>query len=213
MHGAIIELNPGFNINQVREMPPAEAPITLYNMIQLTNQIINDEVPSLQDVFVGEAPYAQASGKAIGNLQSATFNQLSDNVRSMNEFRRRKKQIMLNFIQEHARIPLEAHMWRKGVDLPEIFPEDARHIGFELSLPDTTSIPNTTAGRMQILGFLAQIGIMIKPDKVFEFLNLDRSHGLEQNDFVIMPPTAPGQSGEGKEESTPSMPVGVSKAA
>ena len=214
-HGMNIELNPGKGLEDIEFLQSAEAPISLLKMIELTTQAMTGTSPAMNEAFAGQAPFAGASGKAIEGLQMSAFSELSANIRSMSDYRRRRCRIRLNHIQQFAMRPLGPHQWRGGLDLPDDFPEDARYIGFDLGLPDIASIPNTVQGRIQVLQFLASMGYMMRPDKVLPFLNLDRGFGIKAEDFIMAAPGGaagggqqPGAGGELEGPAT-AMPVDV----
>ena len=180
------------NLVQFTNAP--DPPVTFLNMIQLVNQIIDDQAPSLAPVFVGEAPGASSSGRAINSLQQAVFNQLSDNVRDFNAMRERRARIRLNFIQQFSRQSVKPNRWRLGYDLPPIT-EEARRMPFKLMTPDVSSLPQTPAGKMQLLLMLQQLGLIIKPERVSELIGLKSAYGVSEEDLVQMGQPGMGQPG------------------
>lgn len=179
--------------NAVQFVQNPEAPVSLLNMIQMVNQFINEQVPSLSPVFAGQSPGASTSGRAISNLQTAVFTQLSDNIRDMNAFRERRARIRLNFIQQFAKRSMKPNRWRMGYDLPELS-EEARYQPFMVSTPDTSSLPQTPLGKLQVISMLMGMGIRIKPERLMEMVGLKSGYGLSEADLVqaITPP--PGLS-------------------
>ena len=190
LHGAILRLNEGFNIEDLKHLPPEIIPPALIEFIQFITGIMTDMMPSLSEVFSGEAPYSGASGRAVASLQFANFNQLSDNIREMNEFRLRRQRIKIALLQQFARRPLRPHLWRGGLDMQDPFPEEARHIGYKLSMPDLTSLPNTPAGKLQVLQTLLSMGMV--PKDPLSLLGVNKGYGWTQDDFYMMPITPPG---------------------
>lgn len=184
-HGKVIELNENFNPEDFKHLPPEDVPIVLFQFIEYISKIMVDMMPSLSEVFSGEAPYSGASGRAVASLQFANFNQLSDNIREMNEYRLRKKRIRLALVQQYARKPQKPHLWRGGLDMQVPFPEDARHIGFRTKMPDLSSLPNTPAGRLQVLNTMAQLGWI--PKNPLELLGVTKGYGWTENDFIQAP--------------------------
>lgn len=183
-------LQPGEPIgNAVSFVQNPEAPVSLLNMIQMVNQFIGDQVPSMSPVFVGQSPGASTSGRAISNLQTSVFNQLSDNIRDMNAFRERRARIRLNFIQQYAKRSMKPNRWRMGYDLPELS-EAARYQPFMVSTPDTSSLPQTPLGKLQVIGMLMGLGLMIKPERLMEIVGLKTGYGLTEEDLIqaMVPP-------------------------
>ena len=82
--------------------------------------------------------------------------------------------------------------------MPEVFPDDARKIGYQLVMPDSTSIPNTIAGKLQVVQFLQSSGFYLAPDKLLEFIGLDRGFGLKAEDLLV--PGIPQGGGQMDEE-------------
>ena len=197
-HGIIVELNEGKNMDDLQHLPPEELPAALVQFVLQVSQTADGMAPSLNPVFTGDAPFSGASGRAVNNLQAASFNQLSGNVAAMNEFRLRRARIKVTMIQQFARKPLKPHLWRGGLDLPEVFPDDARKIGYQLVMPDSTSIPNTIAGKLQVVQFLQSSGYSLAPDRLLEFIGLDRGFGLKAEDLLV--PGIPQGGGQMDEE-------------
>ena len=195
LHGAIIRLNAGVNLNALEHIPPELIPPAIGEFIQFITQIMTEMMPSLSQVFTGEAPFAGASGRAVQSLQFANFNQLSSNIRAMNEYRLRRKRIQLAIAQQFARKPSLPHMWRGGLDLHSPFPEEARHIGFHLEMPDLTQLPNTPIGRLEMLNQITGLGYM--PKDPFKILGVTKGYGWTKNDFIQIPLVPPGAAGNG----------------
>lgn len=209
MWGAIIRLNEGKHIGQVQHIPPEQVPPEIVHFITFITTTLTEMMPSLSQVFSGEAPYAGASGRAVASLQFANFNQLSDNIREMNEARERRKRIRLALAQQFARKPNEPHLWRSGLDMQVPFPEEARHIGFRVTQPDLTQLPNTPVARMEMLNQMAAMGYVAK--NPLELLGLTKGYGWTIEDF-IQAPLQPQSTGKpmhtGAASGTePSMPV------
>lgn len=183
LHGANIELNEGFEISDVIHLPPEQLPAGYYQMIDLVIGVM-DRVSKVTDVFTGEAPEGQLSGRAIAAIQAAAFSQISSLTRQINEFRARLARMRVVFIQQTAKRPLPLHMWRGGLDLPDMFPEQARHIGFTVSIPDASSLPVTPAGRLQWVQALQAIGIQLSQSKILDLLKLDTGFGIREEDLV-----------------------------
>lgn len=196
LQGAILRMNEGFDIGDLQHLPPEIVPPVLIEFIQFISGIMTDMMPSLSSVFAGEAPFAGASGRAVESLRFANFNQLSDNIREMNEFRLRRMRIKVAVLQQFARRPLKPHLWRGGLDMQDPFPEEARHVGYRLSMPDLTALPNTPAGKLQMLQVLASLGL--QPKDPLDILGLTKGYGWTSEDFTMagFPPFAGGQVDE-----------------
>ena len=194
-YGVNIEVD--FNkasVNSIDEaIKPFAPPVisqVLYSLFEHSIRAIADMMPSLNPVFTGEAPFAGASGRAVNTLQWAAFNQISANIRAMNEYRMARKRIQISHTQQFARRPLSPHLWRRGVDFPEIFREEARHVGYHLKMPDETSLPNTPTGKLQVIQILASLGLQMPIDKLIEFAGFDTGYGWSEDTF--QQPAVPG---------------------
>lgn len=199
VHGANIKLKKNKKINEdFLFIPPGEAPVSLMQAIQAVGMLLDEGAPSLAPVFTGNEPSAQSSGRAIMSLQQASFNQFSSQFQSMNEFRLRRTGMRLHYIQQKGRLPQAPHMWRRGLDLPDELPEDARFVGFNLSIPDSTGIPNTVLGRLQVLQILNGLGYALSPARTIDFLKLDTTYGISEQDLLQPAPveSAGGQMNE-----------------
>ena len=193
--GAILRMNEGFDIGDLQHLPPEIVPPVLIEFIQFISGIMTDMMPSLSEIFSGEAPYSGASGRAVASLQFANFNQLAGNIREMNEFRLRRQRVKIALLQQFARRPLKPHLWRGGLDMQSPFPEEARHVGYRLSMPDLTALPNTPAGKLQMLQVLASMGLQAKDP--LNLLGLTKGYGWTSEDFtMVVPPFAGGQVDE-----------------
>ena len=193
-HGKVITINEGFNLEDFEHIAPEDVPAVLFQFIDFISNIMENMMPSLARVFAGDAPN-NASGRAISSLQFANFNQLSDNIREMNEYRERRKRIRLGLVQQFARKPALPHLWRGGLNMQVPFPDDARHIGFRTKMPDLSSLPNTPAGRLQVLNTMASMGYMAK--NPLELLGVTKGYGWTMNDFVQVPMMPQGAGGTG----------------
>lgn len=197
VHGLNIEFPEGYKIEDFEHLPPDAVPAFLGEMLAAISQSIDEEVPSLNDVFTGQEPQGDPSGRAINALQYASFSQLSANIRRMNDFRLRRARIKVTMLQQFARKPLAPHLWRGGIDLPSTFAEDARYVGYHLALPDTSQLPNTPAGRLQVVQMLANMGMVMTPERMLEFIGLDKGFGLQADDFMPAVQQVADQAGGG----------------
>lgn len=206
IHGLNIEFDDRlFRVDDFEHLPPDQVPPVLFQIYQLLSEQMDSEIPSLSDVYTGDAPEGNESGRAINARQYAAFSQLSANIRAMNEFRRKRTRIKLTMIQQYAQRPLSPHQWRGGIDLPDFFPEDARHVSYELVYPDLSQLPNTPAGRVQVVimltnmvNSLVQSGVQVTQqtiERLMEFIGLDKGFGLKAEDFL--PAIMPGMMGTG----------------
>ena len=167
----------------VQPFPQDAVPPVLYQILQHSIEGIADMMPSLNPVFTGEAPFSGASGRAVNTLQWASFNQISANIRAMNEFRLARMRMLVSLTQQFARRPLRPHLWRRGIDFPEVFPDEARHIGYHLKMPDATSMPNTPTGKLQVAQVMAALGAQMSVDELIKFVGFDRGYGWDAETF------------------------------
>ena len=208
--GANIRINENFTLNDVREWDPQTVPPQIMEFVLFMSQTMQDLMPSLSPVFAGDAP-SGSSGRAISHLQFANFSQLSDNIREMNEFRKRTKRIRLSLIQQFAKEPMHPNLWRGGLDLKGPFPEDARHIGYRLSTPDLTQLPNTPQGKLAYLNHLTQLGYI--PKDPLNLLGITQGYGWTSEDFEYINPMLMAQmQGQGMDFDAasgfdPTMPI------
>ena len=183
-HGGLLELNQGKRLDQVRELPNPEAPISLGNAISAVQEILTQFAPSLSPVFVGESPGANTSGRALSALQSAAFNQLSDNMRAFNEERKRTARIRMNLIQQYS--GHGDHNPRMGSGIGGLLDNSTRHVGFDVTLPDPSGLPQTTAGKIEVLAMLNSMGYQLTPDTVVQMIGLDTGYGLTPDKLISM---------------------------
>ena len=163
---------------------PSEAPPQfLFELFQYTLNSIDEMMPSLSPVFTGDSPHEGASGRAINNLQWASFNQISANVREMNEHRLAIMRILITHIQQFAKKPVSPHLRRRGVDFPNQFPETARHIGYNLKMEDAASLPTTPSGKLELATVLASLGAVLPIDKLIKFVGFDKGYGWDASTF------------------------------
>ena len=195
LHGAVLRLNEGFQISDIQHIPAEQIPPSIGEFINFITQIMVEMMPSLSGVFTGEAPFAGASGRAVQSLQFANFNQLSSNIRAMNEFRLRRKRIQLTHTQQFARKPSRPHLWRGGLDVHSPFPDEARHIGYHLDMPDLTQLPNTPVGRLEMLNQLGAMGFVA--NNPLELMGVTKGYGWTMDDFTQIPLMPPGTPGTG----------------
>ena len=183
-HGGLLELNQGKRIDQVRELPNAEAPVSLGNAISGVQEILNQFAPSLSPIFVGESPGANTSGRALSTLQSAAFNQLSDNMRAFNEERKRCARIRMNLIQQYC--GFGDHNPRLGSGIGGLLDNSTRHVTYDVMLPDPSGLPQTVAGKVQVLAMLTGMGYMLSPEVVVDMIGLDTGYGLTADKLISM---------------------------
>lgn len=186
-HGLEITYNKsdGFSMADIMFLPADQIPPVLFQLVEFIVQIM-ESLSGATPVFSGEAPFSGVSGRAVAALQAAALTQLSSLVRGQIEYRSRLARMKAVLIQQLAKRPVHPNLWRGGIDLPEKFPSDARHIGFTVSIPDASSLPQTPAGKLQIAQFLQANGAMMTLQKLLEFIGLDRGYGLRSEDFVTL---------------------------
>ena len=71
------------------------------------------------------------------------------------------------------------------------FPEEARHTGFRLSMPDLTALPNTPAGKLQMLQVLRRWDFSRKIRS--KSLGLTKGYGWTSEDFQGTVPPLVGE--------------------
>jgi hypothetical protein len=184
LHGLNIEYSKqdGYNIADLLFLPPDQVPAALVDFVRFLIETM-ENISGIGPVLTGDAPFSGVSGRAVSALQSAALTHIGWMVRSLNEARLRLVRQQLVLIQQMAKRPLAPHLWRGGIDLPDRFPDTARHIGFALSIPDISDLPQTPAGKLQIAEFLAGAGAPLSLQKLLEFVGLDRGYGLQSEDF------------------------------
>ena len=215
LDGQIIELQAGKDIGvDFQKLEPDAMPPVFGEMVQYITQVMQEQMPSLSEVFTGESPSSGSSGRAINSLQWAAFTQLSENLKAMNEFRRRRVIQRLTGIQQTARAPLAPHVWRGGLDLPAHFPEDARYVGFNVVANDASAMPHSPAAKLQILQTFASLGYMMELEEALKFTGFDRGYGLTpemfQNMLQMVPP---GMGAPGGQPGQTGMPANVMAGA
>lgn len=174
----------------IQMMNSPEPPVSLLNMVQLVKNAIQEETPSLSDVFVGKSPGGNASGRAINSLQGASLNQLSDNLRDMQHFRERRARIKLVFMQQFNE-PSDPRLQKMGYNLKRLS-QDAKLLAFLISSLDVGSFPQSLQGKIQVLLVMAQLGYKLSSEKTMGFLGLDEGYGLTDSDFEPIPVAPPG---------------------
>lgn len=190
IHGLVIEYDgETYDLSQIQHLPPEVIPPILLQFVELIASITED-VSGINAVFSGEAPFAGVSGRAVAALQAAAFTQPGSIIRGGNRFRARSARQKMTFLQQTARRPVAPNLWRGGIDLPDEFPEEARHIGFGVQIPDSSQLPQTPAGKLQIVEFLRSVGFPLSTQQLLEFVGLDTGYGLQPTDFAVDPSQA-----------------------
>jgi hypothetical protein len=185
----IVELIEGYNIGDVTQLNPTQIIAILFQFVGFILQAM--EGMTVGPVFSGESPSTAMSGRAIAGLQSAAYAQVGGIVRSENEFRARSVRQKAVMVQQLAKKPVSLNLWRGGIDLMDEFPDDARHIGFAVNVPDATGLPTTAAGKLQLVEFLLKAGLPLSLNKLLELTGLDVGYGIRPEDFQ-MPPMGAG---------------------
>ena len=187
----------GFNPSDILNLPIDQIPPTLPDLIRYIAETM-EQLSGITAVSIGAEPAgANISGRAIIALQSAAATQMITNVHAMNEFRGRLYRIKAVLTQQAASRPVDLNLWRGGIDVSQEFPEAARFIPFQVHVPDAASLPQTPAGKAQVVqllnGLFGATGHVMKPEKILELLNIDQSYGLDLDDFLQpAPPEAEG---------------------
>ena len=194
MSGAYVELNPNFDVSQLKELPTEQIPGALFSIVQLLVDNMSQQIPSNTDAFVGEAPFEGISGKAINSLQQAAYTQLAENITAYNQFRLRQARRKIALIQQFARKPSSPHLWREGVDLPSALPRDARMVAHELKMRDASMFPDTVQGKMQMVQLVLQSGYIISPEKLIEIFGINDVFTTKD----LIPPQPQIQPGQGE---------------
>ena len=184
-YGVNIEVEEEYDLDRdIKPFPTEAVPPILYNLLEHSIQGIADMMPSLNPVFAGKSPTPNASGRLANTLQWAAFNQISNNVRDMNEFRLHRMRLLISLTQQFARRPLTAGIWRRGVDFPDTFRDEARYIGYRMKMPDATSLPNTPAGKLEIAQIMAALGAQMSVSELIKFVGFDTGYGWDDDTFV-----------------------------
>lgn len=178
----------------VMAFPQDNAPAWVKEIFNQTLQSIKEMLPSLSEVFVGESPTSNASGKLANTLQYAAHNQLSDNIRDFNEYRLDRKRLQISLIQQFAERPRRPHLWRRGVDFPHDFREETRHQGYHAKMPDATSMPHTPAGKLEVVERFGALGWMLPIDEILSVTGFDKGFGWKPDMFQGL--TMPDPSGQ-----------------
>ena len=183
--GSVIQLGPGKTIADVQALKSEPPPPSMIHAISLLYQGLREKSISLNDVFAGRSTDGAKSGKAIISLQTATYNQISGKSSSVNEGRRKRKEIRAHVLQSNYYVPVRPNRWRysgRGR-----LPEDARFVPFDAVIPDNAGLPNTLAGKLEMIQVLGALGAVLKPDRLTSFLNLGSNFGLTADDFMPAP--------------------------
>ena len=173
-YGVNIEVEEEYDLDRdIKPFPTEAVPPILYDLLQHSIQGIAGMMPSLNPVFAGQGLPSGSSGRLANTLQWAAFNQISNNVREMNEFRMHRMRLLISLTQQFARRPLGTGIWRRGVDFPDSFREEARYIGYRMKMPDATSLPNTPAGKLEIAQLMAALGAQMSIGELIKFVGFD----------------------------------------
>ncbi len=196
-YGVNIEVEEEYDLDRdIKPFPTEAVPPILYNLLEHSIKGIADMMPSLNPVFAGQSPSSNASGRMVNTLQWAAFNQISNNVREMNEFRLHRMRLLISLTQQFARRPLAPHIWRRGIDFPDSFREEARYIGYRMKMPDATSLPNTPAGKLEIAQIMAALGAQMSISELIKFVGFDTGYGWDNDTFSqpVQPPEGDSRS-------------------
>ena len=185
IHGAIIELAKGKTLRQVQELPPVQISREAVDLMRFVVEIM-EGITGIGAVFTGEAPDQALSGRAISSLQAQAFSHISNLIRGMVEHRRRLARMKASAVQQYAQRPVKPNLWRGGIDIKSEFPEDARHVGYQEEIHDTSLLPQTAAGKMEFAQLLSQFGLTI--EKFLELTGIDKAYGLSPKDFAVASP-------------------------
>lgn len=191
----LIELQEGYNIKEAfQKLPLDQFPQIFGDLVVDARNSMQEMMPSLTPVFTGEEPSGNSSGKAIQSKQWAAHSQIEDNLSRGNVMMRHRAIQRLTGIQQTAKKPLLPHVFRGQLDLPDYFPEDARHVGFNVTYADTAAMPSSPQGRMELVQWLASLGYMLSPEDVLKLTKLDTAVGLSPDMFQQMMQVAPSQA-------------------
>lgn len=170
--------------NAIQQFPADTIPNIFWEMFQLAVQGVADYMPSNSPTFVGETPGQGASGKLAETLQAASFNQLSNNIADLIEFLEHRMMLQISLIQQFAK-RIYSPMWRRGLDFKNQFPDAARFLGYNLEIPDTSSLPQTLGGKMELVQILAGLGSVMTLEELLEYTGLDTA-GFSSETFQQM---------------------------
>ena len=189
----------------LQAIPQPQIPQIFFEILQHSLNSIEEYMPSLSPVFTGEPSSAGESGRAIHSRQAASFTQLTNDIVNMNEWRLARMRMLISMTQQFASVPLAPHQWRRGVDFPDVLREEARHVGYSLSMPDATSVPHTLAGKMEIIQMLAALGMIMDPEQLLKFAGFDKGYGWSAETFAAPAPLNP--------DGTPAVDMNVASGA
>ena len=104
---------------------------------------------------------------------------------------------------------MASNLWRRGVDFPEPFREEVRHVGYRMKMPDATSLPNTPAGKLEVAQIMASLGAQLPIDELIKFIGFDSGYGWDEDTFVQAAQPPEGGGNPLNQDVTSGMDVGM----
>ena len=208
-HGLNLEISAEATLEDIQQLPSDPIPPAMFQWIQMLSEKMSSFIPSGNPVFSGEAPFSGASGRTVSFLQQAAFGLTDSQKRELIAHLTRRSLERVNRIQQFAHRPVKPDILRTALDVREVFPEDARHIGFAVSIPDTTMLPTTPVGKLEVFSILANLGVQVLPQRLIEILGLDKAYGIRNDDTVQpLPPELMGMMSPNMEAAMGVTPTG-----
>ena len=91
----------------------------------------------------------------------------------------------MNLIQGHC--GYGDHNPRLGSGIGGLLDNSTRHVGFDVTLPDPSGLPQTIAGKDPSSGsMLNGMGYQLSPEVVVEMIGLDTGYGLTADKLISM---------------------------
>ena len=75
-----------------------------------------------------------------------------------------------------ARRPSKPNQWRQSTDLRD-FPRSARHVGVKIRVQDSSSLPHTLQGKIELGILLLEQGL-IDPNVFYDITEIDTAYGF-----------------------------------
>ena len=90
----------------------------------------------------------------------------------------------MNLIQQYC--GFGDHNPRLGSGIGGLLDNSTRHVTYDVMLPDPSGLPQTVAGKVQVLAMLTGMGYMLSPEVVVDMIGLDTGYGLTADKLISM---------------------------